>query len=141
MGTLQVIDNIMQACLLIFNFLFIFDMMGVRALCVSDTAAEYTLRYNRLIKQKRFFIIGYTIIFFGCLFTFFDAYIRGIKEDSFLAPRILILWSMLMVRFTMDVTACILFLNQLFYFIKVKVEKLYEEERDLTGWHKFVNTT
>lgn len=48
------------------------------------------------------------------------------------------LWTFLMVRFAMDVSACIMFLRQFFFFLKIKVEKLIEDDRDLTGFHKFV---
>ncbi|TNV80380.1 hypothetical protein FGO68_gene16046 [Halteria grandinella] len=138
MGTLQMIDNTIQCGILITFFVFIFEMKQTKALCQSQSSTEYKKSIMHIKKQKRIFIGLYTLVFLVCLITFFEGYIRGKKEPSFYSPRIVILWTFLMIRFILDVSACIMFLQQFFFFLKIKVEKLYENDRDLTGFHKFV---
>lgn len=43
-----------------------------------------------------------------------------------------------MIRFVLDISMIITFLKQLYYFLTIKVEKLIEDNRGLTTFHKFV---
>jgi hypothetical protein len=111
LGTLQMIDNSIQCGILLAFFVFIFDMRVMRALCTSESVTQYKIKLALIKRQKKIFLLLYSFTFLWCLITFFGGYIRGIKEPSFFAPRIIMLWSGLMVRFTLDVIACIMFLN------------------------------
>lgn len=53
-------------------------------------------------------------------------------------PRIMILYILLTSRFILDMTAIWLFLKYLYLFLKIKVEKLIESDKELTLFHKFV---
>jgi len=46
----------------------------------------------------------------------------------------------LIFRFVLDLTMIIIFLRYLFFFVRVKIEKIEEEEKTLTCFHKFVIT-
>ena len=54
------------------------------------------------------------------------------------SPRIMILYILLQCRFILDMTAIWLFMKYLYLFLKIKVEKLIESDKEFTLFHKFV---
>lgn len=68
------------------------------------------------------------IVVYGCNFSviatlFFTALIPGIKEPI-ASPRIITLWTLLLIRFVMDCWILGVFLRYLYFFVKIKLERM-----------------
>jgi len=79
---LNVVDNTIQVLILTFIFLFIFDMISVRAVFESQDTMENFKRQICLARMKYGFIIIYWVVFSGLILTFYGAYLREIKYKT-----------------------------------------------------------
>jgi hypothetical protein len=77
------VDNIIQVVILTFIFMFIFDMMSVRALLESQNSMENMKRQISLARMKYGFIIIYWVVVSALIFIFYSAYLREFKYKSF----------------------------------------------------------
>jgi hypothetical protein len=84
------------------------------------------------------FTIVYAINFIAIATIFFTAFIPQIKEKEILSPRIISLWTLLLIRFVLDSWIIGVFLRYLYCFFKLKVERLIKMGKKITGFHKFV---
>ena len=80
---LQIVDNIIQVVILTFIFMFIFDMMSVRAFLESQNSMENMKRQISLARMKYGFIIIYWVVVSALIFIFYSAYLREFKYKSF----------------------------------------------------------
>lgn len=74
-------------------------------------------------RSKWTFIIAYGVNFAVIATLFFTALIPGIKEQI-ISPRIISLWILLLIRFVMDCWILGVFLRYLYFFMKIKLERL-----------------
>jgi len=78
--------------ILTFLFMFIFDMLSVKALITCDNAKD-NLRKQLMIKLRKLgFLIAYWIVFLTILVLFFQAYLRGLRYKTVTDPYIIVLW-------------------------------------------------
>ena len=80
---LQIVDNIIQVVILTFIFMFIFDMMSVRAFLESQNSMENMKRQICLARMKYAFIIIYWVWLSGLIYIFYGALLRDFKYRSF----------------------------------------------------------
>jgi hypothetical protein len=80
---LQIVDNIIQVVILSFIFIFIFDMMSVRAFLESQNSMENLKRQISLARMRYGFIIIYWVLLSGLIYIFYGALLRDFKYRSF----------------------------------------------------------
>jgi DNA invertase Pin-like site-specific DNA recombinase len=80
---LQVVDNIIHVLISTFIFMFIFDMMSVRAYFDSQDLMENLKRQIRIARMKYGFIIVYWVVVSTLIFIFYNAYLSETKYRSF----------------------------------------------------------
>ena len=113
--------------------------MAVQAHCTSDSPLKNAVKQHRISSFKYIYIIIYLVTFTSIAIIFFGAYIPGYRYHSYDEPRIVILWSLLLFRFLLDLTVIVIFLKKLVFFINMKVDKLADKGKSLTLFHVLVS--
>ena len=80
---LQIVDIIIHLLISTFIFMFILDMMSVRAFLESQDSMENLKRQISLARMKYSFIIIYWVVVSALIFIFYSAYLREFKYKSF----------------------------------------------------------
>ena len=76
-------DNTIQVLISTFIFMFIFDMMSVRAVFESHDSKENLKKQISIARMKYGFIAIYWVVVVTLIYIFFDAYLRDFKYRSF----------------------------------------------------------
>ena len=78
--------------ILTFLFIFIFDMLSVKALITCDNARN-NIREQLLIKRRKLaFLLAYWVVFLSGCTMFFQAYLRGLRFKEVTDPYIIVMW-------------------------------------------------
>jgi hypothetical protein len=78
--------------ILTFLFMFIFDMLSVKALITCENVKD-NLREQLLINRRKIgFIIAYWIFVLASSSMFFQAYLRGLQYETVTDPYIIVTW-------------------------------------------------